>query len=635
MAERIVRAGAYYRMSTTDQDDSIERQRSTTLPHAERKGYLVVDQYPDEGIAGDEFAKRFQLQRLLADAKAGKFDVVLVDEVSRLSRQRFTEFVAKVAHPLEEAGVTVDSVAEGPLGWEEVADLIKLTLFQTSASGESKKLSYRVLTGQAALARQGKLLGGVRPYGYQAEHQTITIPGKAPKVVPTRLVPDGYKAEIVRWIFEHYDAGQMSISELCRELNNRGMPPPGRNNRRRNRVPAPSVWTKQAVTAILKNPVYVGCLAWNRTRQGKYHFLAAGKTSKAARPAGKPIPNGRGEWVVVEGTHEPIVDRDMFDRVQDRLRNMRGGKRQATRRGYLLGGLLVCGHCGRGLRGKLTGRRLDYMCQGVDNSGRRVCGFGRVPQDAVVKMLLTVLRREFLKPARLKQLRAVIRRQEEAEAKPDQRAALEAKVATLTTNIEQGRHNLVILPPDMVPGAVETVRGLERERDQLRDQIAHIGQGRRSQELEQHIQAATAALWRIEQTAGTADPTALADTLRSLVEKVEFCWDRRTTATGQTRYVLNGGVIHLRSDGLLPPPDDTTIKANVDCQNNRSAEKVKPTHASVPAAHSRQAPRRAANSSSANRSPLQSGDWAIRPRMLTRRSASWSRSRASPAARAA
>src|SRR4051812_2521201 len=115
MAGEIVRAAAYYRMSTDEQEGSIDRQRSTTLPHAAHKGYRVVGEYPDEGVAGDEFAKRPQLQRLLADAKAGNFDVVVVDEVSRLSRQKFTEFIAKVAHPLEQAGVTVDSVAEGPL----------------------------------------------------------------------------------------------------------------------------------------------------------------------------------------------------------------------------------------------------------------------------------------------------------------------------------------------------------------------------------------------------------------------------------------------------------------------------------------------------------------------------------------
>src|SRR5581483_6889613 len=101
----------YCRMSTDKQEDSIDRQRSNVLPYAERKGYHVLpDSYDDSGIAGDEFERRAGLQRLLRDAAAGKFDVILCDEVSRLSRQKFTEFMAKVAYPLEQAGVTVDTV---------------------------------------------------------------------------------------------------------------------------------------------------------------------------------------------------------------------------------------------------------------------------------------------------------------------------------------------------------------------------------------------------------------------------------------------------------------------------------------------------------------------------------------------
>src|SRR5262245_1971051 len=110
MAEPIVvRAALYLRMSTDEQEDSIDRQRANVLPYAGRKGYVLSDDltYADEGIAGDEFAKRAGLQRLLRDAAAGRFDVIVCDEISRLSRQKFTEFIARVAHPLEEAGVTV------------------------------------------------------------------------------------------------------------------------------------------------------------------------------------------------------------------------------------------------------------------------------------------------------------------------------------------------------------------------------------------------------------------------------------------------------------------------------------------------------------------------------------------------
>src|SRR5262249_54550642 len=144
----------YCRMSTDQQADSIDRQRSQVLPHCERKCYHVVGEYLDEGIAGDEFARRPGLQRLLADATAGKFDVVAVDEVSRLSRQKYTEFIATVAHPLDKAGVTVDSVAEGAIGWEDMADILRMSIYQPTAHGESQRNSRRVLTGMASLAHR-------------------------------------------------------------------------------------------------------------------------------------------------------------------------------------------------------------------------------------------------------------------------------------------------------------------------------------------------------------------------------------------------------------------------------------------------------------------------------------------------
>src|SRR5262249_13312307 len=97
--------------------------------------------------------------------------------------------------------------AEGVLGWDEVVDILKVSIFQPTARGESRSNSGRVLTGQANLARQSRLLGGVRPYGYKAEYQTINLPGQPPKTVPVRLAPDGPKAVVVRWIFDRYAAG--------------------------------------------------------------------------------------------------------------------------------------------------------------------------------------------------------------------------------------------------------------------------------------------------------------------------------------------------------------------------------------------------------------------------------------------
>jgi hypothetical protein len=211
-----------------------------------------------------------------------------------------------------------------------------------------------VLGGQALKAAAGRLLGGYRPYGYRAEYEAVCEPGRPPKLVPVRLVPDGHKADVVRWLFERYASGTVTLMDLVRELNERGAPPPARPTARKDRRGLPRRWTHQAVSAILRNPRYTGCVVWNRTSRGKYHGLVAGRPDAPAR-GGRRV-NDRADWTVVEGRHEPLVSRETFDRVQDRLRANRGGGPRTSRRGYLLSGLLVCEHCGRTLRGATVRR---------------------------------------------------------------------------------------------------------------------------------------------------------------------------------------------------------------------------------------------------------------------------------------
>src|SRR4051794_8073994 len=102
----VVRVAVYIRMSTDDQAGSPERQRSLVLPYCQRKGYVVVDVYEDLGMRGWDDA-RPDFQRLMQDAKQKKFDIIVVDEQSRLCRDDPIEFAATVAYPLRGAGVAV------------------------------------------------------------------------------------------------------------------------------------------------------------------------------------------------------------------------------------------------------------------------------------------------------------------------------------------------------------------------------------------------------------------------------------------------------------------------------------------------------------------------------------------------
>src|SRR5438105_225715 len=90
-----IRVAVYVRMSTDDQTDSPERQLEQVLPYCERKGYRIVGRYQDLAMRGWDDS-RPEFQKLLRDAEAGMFDVIVVDEQSRLSRTEPVEFFAQV-----------------------------------------------------------------------------------------------------------------------------------------------------------------------------------------------------------------------------------------------------------------------------------------------------------------------------------------------------------------------------------------------------------------------------------------------------------------------------------------------------------------------------------------------------------
>src|SRR5262245_33121596 len=119
-ATRVV---SYVRMSTADQADSPARQRAGIGAYARTRGYAITREYTDLGISGWK-DDRPGFRQLLADATAGKFDIILVDEPSRLSRSDPLALIATTIYPLQQAGVSVEAVSTGPVAWDDLAGLI-------------------------------------------------------------------------------------------------------------------------------------------------------------------------------------------------------------------------------------------------------------------------------------------------------------------------------------------------------------------------------------------------------------------------------------------------------------------------------------------------------------------------------
>jgi DNA invertase Pin-like site-specific DNA recombinase len=548
----LTRAAAYYRMSDDDQKNSPDRQRSQVRPYCRRKDYALVREYTDEGIAGDEFERRAGFQQLLADARAGLFDVIVADEWSRLSRQDPLDFLATVVRPLRDAGVRLETVAEGPQSWDNLGGQILLVVRSGKASDEAKVLSRRVLTGMAKFAAAGRVLA-MAPYGYKTEYETVEEPGKPPKVKPVRFVPDPATAPVVSWIFDRYAAGGVTLDDLCHELTDRGAPPPGRNGGRQTAdgKARRRRWTRSAVRFILRNPKYTGAMSWNRRARGKYHALPA---DGVVTPKGKPAEavNGKAAWVIARGTHEALVSQATFDAVQGRLTDHAHGGRGPNLGGYLFSGLCVCGDCGRSFSGGTRRGRRVYWCNAHDDAGVKVCQYNSVREDVLLARVLDVLQATLADPERQARLLAEAKATAEAGRKPAALAGLRKRLAKLDAQITRGNSNLILLPPERVPAAVETLKRLEADRDRLAADLGDRERAAGVADLQETFRAVETWLGKLADLAGRADQdgvrAALRDTLKAGLERVEVSFDHRKGPGGRTQHVPSHGVIYLSDD---------------------------------------------------------------------------------------
>jgi DNA invertase Pin-like site-specific DNA recombinase len=519
-------AAAYYRMSDDRQENSIERQKSQVIPYAEKRGYLIVREYIDEGIAGDEITKRKEFQRMLRDAQAGVFRAILCDDKDRFGRFDSIDS-GEIIAPLRRKGVWMDSVAQGKIDWNSFAGRVTDAVLQEAKNLESHALSRRVLSMQLLAARDGKYSGGPPIYGYRLEPHPVR--GKI-------HVPDGHKADVVRFVFRRYDEGA-TIGQIIRELFERGIRSPRGGAR----------WSRNVIWELLQKRKYVGDGVWGVKPMGKRHRHGGnGKLSETQRGAKRQQRLPSSEWVITPDDHEPIIDRDLFERVQAKLK---GNRKRTTPHtgggGFVLTRLLVCGHCGSFMLGCTRKGVHVYSCGKAIQYGKDACNLNTIQEAPLVRLLLRKLQDAFLDPVNLKKLRDEVRAQDEAAKSEGNLQALEKRSGQLKRKIEQGATRLLELPKEVVADAAAALARLKKERADLIEEIKHIKASSPSDDLEKQIAGAEALLWRLQDAQVSDNWPLLRELLRETFDRIELRWTH-VKHRKQTRSRLEGGVIYLR-----------------------------------------------------------------------------------------
>lgn len=307
----MIKVASYCRVSTDkdDQANSFESQQRYFKEYIDRQpDWELYEIYADEGITGTSTKKRVRFNQMINDAHMGKFNIIITKEVSRFSRNILDTI--SYTRELKTLGVYVIFMNDGITTSDPDAEL-RLSIMGSLAQEESRKTSARVKWGQARRMEQGVVFGRSM-LGYDVKDGKMTIN------------PEG--AEIVRLIFHKYGNEKKGTSVIARELREAGYKTYTGNSK----------WNNTHIIKILKNEKYVGDLVQKKTITPDYLTHA------------KKYNHGEEEFVCIENHHEPIIDRELWNLVQEELarRNLQAdyGKGHSNR--YVFSGKIKCGECG-------------------------------------------------------------------------------------------------------------------------------------------------------------------------------------------------------------------------------------------------------------------------------------------------
>ena len=341
----------YLRYSTANQNElSIEYQREACKKYCEKQGYIITKEFVDEARTGTN-DKRSSFQTMVQEAlNAPSWTKIIVFTFSRFARNTALNGYYEIL--LGEECITVESATEDNSQTPE-ARLMR-NVYASFDGYMPEKCAVHTHASLKTKARKGLHCGGTPPLGYD--------------VVDERLVVNPYEAETVKMIFEMYDKNY-SYADMIKVLTDKG-----RTTKRG--VP----FQKTSFNSILQNEKYKGIFFWNK---------AVGKSIDDTHNshAYKPIE----EQVRIDDGCDAIIDKDLFDRVQEKMRgNRKRNMRSAGKNHYMLGGMgkVYCAGCGASMVGAAyKSHGISYRYYACPNHKLKTCNTKNLRADYLENMV--------------------------------------------------------------------------------------------------------------------------------------------------------------------------------------------------------------------------------------------------------
>ncbi len=358
------------KLNEYDDSQSIQNQKSMLISYAISQGWEIYNIYSDDDYKGSD-RNRPAFRQLMQDAENRKFNIVLCKSQARFTRE--LELVEKIIHgQFVEWGIrfvgyadNADTAVVGNKKARQINGLVNEWYLED--------LSDNIRTVLTDHRKKGMHIGAFALYGYQKDPDQ-----------KGHLIIDEEAAEVVRTVFKLYANG-MGRTNIARYLNEQGIPNPTEYKKRKGlpykgvAMKYASMWKYFSISDMLRNEMYIGNMV-----QGKYRNLSYKSKNS------KPVP--REEWIIVENTHDPIIDRELWDKVQRMLAQK--ARPMCTGKTNIWANKVKCLYCGYGMR-TIKNKEYRYLRCSSKYFDKIACPGGIIPQrfleNAVLKELNIII----------------------------------------------------------------------------------------------------------------------------------------------------------------------------------------------------------------------------------------------------
>lgn len=367
--QKKLRVASYCRVST----DSLNQATSIINQREHYKSFIrsnpdweFAGVYWEADVSGTKADNRPELQRLIADCKAGRVDLILTKSISRFSRS--TTDCLQMVRTLTSLGVNIrfekENIDTGTMESEFL-----LTLFSSFAEAESKSISLNETWAKQKQFKNGTYRYSIAPFGYKLHDGNF--------IINEEQVP------VVQEIFNSVLAGK-GTTMIAKELNARGIPTGTKRN-----DGSPGVWTSSMIGGMIKNVVYIGDVLCQKTFHENYRLM---------------YNYGERQQYYNEGHHAAIVDKEIFEAANVALRQRGAEKGNVPKdrhlrknphnNRYAFSGKLICGCCGgkmkRVTQKTALGNRYHWSCV-AHLENKEVCAMKREQDESIRNAFCTMM----------------------------------------------------------------------------------------------------------------------------------------------------------------------------------------------------------------------------------------------------